>query len=202
MRDFSIAILAGGQSRRFGSDKSFAKIGEKCFFQICYEKALNITDDIMIIAKDLSKYPDLKNLRKIKDSLTIQTPLVGILTACQHAFCQTLFVWSVDSPFMDENIIKNICYSIGSHDAAIPVIYQKIHPLLACYNKRINGILENFLSKGNLKVLDFLKSIDVFYLNEEMLLPKENLRTIFANVNTKEDLNLTISQEHFEKNNS
>lgn len=190
MANFSIAILAGGMSRRFGSDKSFAKIFGKYFYEICIEKALNCSDDVLLVSKDSSKYPFIDRVRKIDDIVQdIQTPLVGIYTSTVFAEYDEVFVWSVDAPLLKVEVIKGIVERMESvDDACIPNIKGKIHPLIACYRKRISEKLKFFIKDGNLRVLSFLEQIKVNYIDESFFVKIDPDLRSFSNINTFDDL--------------
>lgn len=190
MKKFSIAILAGGMSRRFGSDKSFAYIGDKTFLERIVEISEKLTDDIIIVSKSSEKFSTLKTIRLVEDILPIQTPLVGILTALCNTKYDNLFVWSVDSPLTKPEIIKIIVDEMSNTNAAIPEIYGKIHPLIASYERSIMEKLKAFLQEGGLKVTDFLSKISVTYVKEDKFLHIDPDMSSFCNFNTQKDLQL------------
>ncbi|MEF3255364.1 MAG: molybdenum cofactor guanylyltransferase [Deferribacterales bacterium] len=189
MKNFTIAILAGGMSRRFGQDKAFAEIHGNTFISHIIKKAQRLTDSILVISKDKNKFADFKNINNIEDSLSTQTPLVGILTAMQNSTYNTIFIWSVDAPLVKTEIINTIIDNAGHYDAVVPLIDEKIHPLIACYKKSLVTTLENYLLEGNLKVTEFLSKIDVKYLTKEYFLPFDDHLLSFSNFNTPQELN-------------
>jgi len=189
MQNFSVAILAGGMSRRFGDDKSLASIYGKPFYKLCFEKASQISDDVMLVAKDTSKYPDLTGLKKVEDfSQTIQTPLVGIYSSLLNAVYDEVFIWSVDAPLLKAEIIKIIVENVEGYDASVPEISGKVHPLLACYRKDTAYRLHHFIENGNLKVMTFLDMIKTKYIDETYFVSTDPQLISFSNINTKEDL--------------
>ncbi|MGC8768027.1 molybdenum cofactor guanylyltransferase [Calditerrivibrio sp.] len=189
MQNFSIAILAGGMSRRFGSDKSLATIYGQPFYKLCFEKASRITNDVMLVTKDISKYPDLIGLKKVEDfSQKIQTPLMGIYSSLLNALYDKVFIWSVDAPLLKTEIIKTIVEKIEGYDASVPEISGKVHPLLACYKKDTAYRLQHFLESGNPKVMTFLEMIKTKYIDEQYFICTDPELISFSNINTKEDL--------------
>ncbi|ADR18426.1 molybdenum cofactor guanylyltransferase [Calditerrivibrio nitroreducens] len=189
MQNFSIAILAGGMSRRFGRDKSLAIIYGQPFYKLCFEKASRISDDVMLVAKDISKYPDLLGLKKVEDfSQEIQTPLMGIYSSLLNALYDKVFIWSVDAPLLKAEIIKTIVEKIEGYDASVPEISGKVHPLLACYKKDTAYRLHHFIENGNLKVMTFLEMIKTNYIDKSYFVCTDPQLISFSNINTEEDL--------------
>lgn len=195
MNKFSIAIIAGGMSRRFGSEKSFAMIHGKPFYLHCLEKAKLLSDDLMLISKNSSKYPEFNSIRKIDDLFPhIQTPLVGIYTASIYAKYEDLFIWSVDAPLLKPEIIKIISDNIKSYDACIPKIDDKIHPLLGFYKKSISEKLKALIENKLLKVTSFLDKINTLYIDNKFFECADPKLTSFSNINTPEDLNKIVEE--------
>ncbi|MCA1980219.1 MAG: molybdenum cofactor guanylyltransferase [Calditerrivibrio sp.] len=188
MNSFSIAILAGGMSKRFGSDKSFAMINGKTFIEILLENGKKLTDDIIIVTKNRDKFRFYDDVAIVEDLLPIQTPLLGILTGLYHARHDRVFISSVDSPLIKAEAIKIIIESMESFDAVIPDIDGKIHPLIAAYNRSIFEKLNIFIEKGNLKVRDFLSELSIKYIKSDQFLMVDPDLASFKNFNTKDEL--------------
>lgn len=177
-------------SRRFGTDKSFAELYGKYFYQICIEKASAISDDVLLISKDSSKYPFISGVRKLDDIISnVQTPLVGIYTATVFAKYDKVFIWSVDAPLLKSEVIKVIVEGMGEgYDACVPDIDGKIHPLIACYHKRVSERLKLFIDENNFKVMSFLDQIVVNYIDKSFFYKVDPEMISFSNINTIDDL--------------
>ena len=75
-------VLAGGKSRRFGSNKSEIMLKDKKLIDYTLEKLKTEFKKIIIISNDLN----FKNYTTIKDCIDGQLgPLVGVLTAMKWA---------------------------------------------------------------------------------------------------------------------
>lgn len=189
MSNFSCAILAGGQSRRFGSDKTLAKINDKSFTEILAEKLCRISDDVLIISKDSSKFDfNVEFCRFVDDEYEQQCPLVGIITGLKKCKYDTLFVVSADSPFLNINLVKEMFKLIKNSDVLLPVIDGKIYTLFGFYKKSSLNTLEYYFEKGVYRLLDIYDDLNVFYLdNLEFILKYDKEMLSFLNINTRED---------------
>ena len=60
-------VLAGGLSRRFGSPKAFAKLGDRYFYEIA-KTALEVhCDEVIVVTRQelLERFPDDVKLRQM-----------------------------------------------------------------------------------------------------------------------------------------
>lgn len=76
-------ILAGGQSRRFGSDKARALIEEKTLVVRVAEALAPTSAQVTVVARDAGQYEDL-GLTTIGDEVTGLGPMGGLLTALKR----------------------------------------------------------------------------------------------------------------------
>lgn len=90
-------------------------------------------------------------------------------------------------PLVDQEILTALLLiRKQNHEAVIPVIHGKIHPLTALYRRTLLPEIENLLANGNLRMMSLLEKIDAVYLNESHF--KDSSR--FANINKMEDLKI------------
>jgi len=74
-------VLAGGQSKRFGQDKSQVQLGEKILIDYILLEILDQFNEILIIANNDIKFLNSKKITKIEDYKKDLGPLGGVLTA-------------------------------------------------------------------------------------------------------------------------
>ncbi len=75
-------VLAGGKSKRFGSDKSSAKLGDKSLIEHTISKIENNFKEILIITNNENIIFNNNNIFLINDIIKgYLGPLVGVLTA-------------------------------------------------------------------------------------------------------------------------
>jgi molybdopterin-guanine dinucleotide biosynthesis protein A len=99
-------ILAGGQSRRFGEDKTLFPLKGKPCIQWVVEQAQRVCNRVFIVAKEPQKYSFLKGIELLKDILHGQFALAGLYTALSHTNQDKVVVLSADMPLIKGELIS------------------------------------------------------------------------------------------------
>ena len=137
-RDACAVVLAGGESRRFGSDKALARFrGEPLIARVVRELRNVGFNQVAIAAKEPEKYADAApGAELLRDVRPIQTPLAGLaagLRASRHAL---VFACAADMPFAaDAALIDALTAAIAGHDAAVPHAAGSLQPLCGLWCK-------------------------------------------------------------------
>lgn len=188
MTKFSVAIMAGGMSKRFGGDKTLAALSGELIYKICIKKALELSDDILFISKDLSKYEKDRNVRYFSDEHKVQCPLNGIYTALKHAENDYVFVISVDSPLFSVKSVIEMSKLLESQYALAPCINSKIYPLYAFYKKTCENQFLTYLNEEKYRLYSILQENNAAYLNDNFFIQINGSLDEFININTQDDL--------------
>lgn len=184
------AIMAGGQSRRFNSDKTMEEVFGKKLIQHTLDGVAVWSDALVVVAKDCGKYFFL-GVPCVTDLSEQQCPMVGILTALKY-FNSHVFVVAADTPLVNPEHAEKLLAACQGRDAAVPVINGKMHPLYAVYAPGLIPILEKQIADENYRLTAALDLSNVVYLYDSDILASENEKKSFININTKEDLEAAI----------
>ncbi|MGE4498271.1 MAG: molybdenum cofactor guanylyltransferase [Deferribacterales bacterium] len=187
----NVALLAGGQSRRFGSDKALALFRGKPLIEYISEKFVREGFNVSVISKDVTKYLNVLSgsVEHVEDIYEQQCPLAGIITALRH-FRAPVFVISTDAPAVPPAVVKAVLGSLDGYDTAVPDAFGKIHPLIAAYSP---GCLDEFAGRfdaGNYRLKDALEAVNTRYLNDEFFSALGFDGSIFSNINRREDMEI------------
>jgi len=189
MNKFSCAILAGGQSRRFGRDKTVAEINNKTLTEILANKLCKISDDVMVISKNNTKFSfSINNVRFLNDFTDNQSPLVGIITALQNAKNDKVFIVSADTPFLSLELVMFLYKFTDKYESVLTEINGKKNTLCGFYHKKTLKTLLDFFNKHNYRLIDIYAHINTIFIsdvNEIKMYDSELLS--FININTPED---------------
>jgi molybdopterin-guanine dinucleotide biosynthesis protein A len=169
-------IFAGGKSTRMGKDKALLPFGEhSSLSEYQYKKLKKVFHTVFISAKEDKFHFDCQ---VISDIYETSSPLVGILSIFETIEAlDSVFILSVDAPFVDESIINTIMQADNKDfDAIIAKSPHGIQPLCGLYKKSIVAQAELQYEKGNHKLQDLLGLVKT-----KIVLFEEN--TPFTNLN-------------------
>ncbi|WP_453990494.1 molybdenum cofactor guanylyltransferase [Bacillus nitroreducens] len=189
---FTGIVLAGGQSRRFGSHKAFAKLHQKYFYEYAIKALAENVDSLYIVS-----HPDLKEqfekqtpFQVVQDVPEFQGcgPLAGMFTVMKKGEANWYVIIPCDTPFVTDDLVKQLMSFTNdlSYDAIVPIIYERKQPLIAVYHARVVTKIERLLKKNFLKMSQLLEVCKVKYLTDQDL----DLQGMeFENINNQTEFN-------------
>ncbi len=176
-------ILAGGQSRRFGSPKTLATLGDQTLAEHAASLLAPSCEAIAVSGKDAGLSPAFPVLR---DPPGIpEGPLAGILAGLTWADANGLD-WLVttpcDTPLLPADFVSRLLAAARASGARLAVFSAEdgVHPLTAIWRPRLHLELSKALAAGHPPVHEFIESIGAAKVH----LPSQNL----LNINTPTDL--------------
>ncbi|MEK5040108.1 molybdenum cofactor guanylyltransferase [Sporosarcina sp. FSL K6-3457] len=176
-------VLAGGLSRRFGSPKAFAQLGNRYFYEVALEALKAHCDEVIIVTRQelLKCFPE--GVKAITDIIDYKGlgPLAGILSAMESVEADRYIVLPCDMPYVDEKVVGKL---LAQHEQAVTavVVDGRQHPLVSIWDRSMKGNLREVLANGQLRVMPVLASSGVRWINGGLLTDDE--RRVFTNVNT------------------
>lgn len=190
-------ILAGGKSRRFGSDKALTRVQEHYLIEFPLKILYKIFDEILIVTSSvllspiksaLSRY---KNLRIVTDIYPEHGALGGIYTALLSSGTPYIFVTACDMPFLNSKFIKYML-SIIENEKGIEVIIPKsrggYEALHAIYNVAIKNIIKNNLVVNKNKIIDSIANAHTYVIPYDDIKKFDKEERMFKNINTQQQL--------------
>lgn len=179
-------VLVGGESRRFGGDKTLFPIKGKRCVEYIIDALKCVCEELFLVGKDPSKYSSLE-VKFVKDAFADQGALIGIYTALRSAKTDRILVISADMPLIKPSVIK---YLLDNYREPITIycVKGKLYPLLGVYARNVLKDLEVYLQTGNKKAVEFIKKVGYHCITEEEVLQFDPELQSFINMNTKEDL--------------
>ena len=169
MLDVICVIFAGGKSSRMGEDKSllpFPPYDTLSEFQ--FQRLQKIFKKVYISTKEKEKFHFKANF--LEDIVTddIFAPTIGFISIFEKLQCEKVFVLSVDTPFVTEEIIKQIVQrDSDSVDATIARIAQGIQPLCGIYHISLLPFFRKMLEEDNHKLGYLLKKRKTNFIDFE-----------------------------------
>jgi molybdopterin-guanine dinucleotide biosynthesis protein A len=190
----SCIVLAGGESKRLGTDKAFLRIGGRVLIEGIVEKMARIGDEVIIVTNSPQKYGHLE-VRLVGDIAPGQGALGGIYSGLRAARSEYGLVVACDMPFLDLRLLRYMILSSPGWDVVIPRVGELIEPLHAIYSKECLQPMEQLLSAGCLKIVDFFPEVRVRYIEEQEVKLFDPQCLSFFNINMPADIEKAKSLE-------
>ena len=184
-------VLAGGQSKRFGEDKSQVRLGDKILIDFILSEIIDVFNEILIISNNDIKFLNSKKVTKIEDYKKDLGPLGGVLTAMKwikqnNKNYKWISTFPSDTPFFKKKNLQDFIKNINYKDSKLFFIKSndKRHNIFGLWSVELLERLEDaVMKKGERKVEVWANNVGVKTINMEF---KNN--DPFFNINTKEDL--------------
>lgn len=189
MHDLTIAINAGGQSRRMGRDKSFVMLGSRSSIEHVLARARSFGPyDVMLITNSPDDYAQF-DLPTFSDVIPDKGPLGGIYSALHHSPTEYTLVLPCDTPFLAPALFR---YMIGlaqpPHDVIVPSVDGYPQGLHGIYRRTCREPILRQLEQDRLKVIGFYDEVNVRYVAESEYGEFDPDGRSFFNINTPDDL--------------
>ena len=191
----SVAILAGGQSRRMGRDKAMLSLwpGGPPLLQLVVDIVAPLADDVFVVASGRPAYADF-GVRVVPDAYPDAATLGGIATAIESSRTDATLVVACDMPMLSAQLIRHLRDVPRDYDVLVPVlagesrqggrlVRQTLH---AIYRPACLPPIREKIDAGRLQVIGFFPEVRVREMSEgEVRRFDPDLRS-FHNANTPE----------------
>ena len=141
-------ILAGGWSKRYGSDKARADRGGRPMIQVVAEQAKHVAWPITVVSEENGKYGDL-GLDTIADDQPHLGPLGGLIAALRHCDQDRLLLLACDQPSLDDWLPTLAAEAARADIVAFKADEPALaHPMPAIYATALLPYAESLLGGG------------------------------------------------------
>jgi molybdopterin-guanine dinucleotide biosynthesis protein A len=186
----TLAIQAGGESRRMGSDKALLMfLGQPLILQPLHRLA-RVADEVIITSNPPEKYRFL-GLTPYPDLLPGLGALGGLHTALSVAGHPYVAVVACDMPFASPELFAvelALCRETGA-DAVIPRSESGTEPFHAIYRRdTCLPHIVNALQAGFRRVDSWFSAVNVYHMETEEIQAYDPKGLAFLNINTLEEL--------------
>ncbi|TXT54761.1 MAG: hypothetical protein BAJATHORv1_50012 [Candidatus Thorarchaeota archaeon] len=194
--DLTIAILAGGNSSRFRTEKPLALFHGKPLIQHMVEIARQLSENIIIVVSEESQQQAIAEMIKSENIVMdpdteVKSALSGAITAFEYAETPYVMLLPVDTPLAVPAMLRVLYQMIGNHGAIVPSWPSGyIEPLHAVYlAEHAYGVGLDLEDAGKYKMKDLLDGLrNVLYVSTAVLKQFDPDLVSFVNVNTENDL--------------
>ena len=177
-------ILAGGKSKRMGTDKALLEVDGSTLLENMIQKLQPLCSEI-IISSNNNEHANF-GLSVFKDEVKDCGPIGGLSTCLAKAKTDWSLVVSVDSAFIEPEFISFLIENIGESDAVIPVWDRGKEPLIALYSRSCLPAIKKMINNSEYKMHNLFRHLNVNFIDADTWVKK--FPQLFHNLNRPEDL--------------
>ena len=187
MKDTTGAVLAGGLSRRFGSDKSAAPWRATTLVETVAAVVSGVFDLTLIVVKDPAPFLRLERpgCSVVCDLRPEAHSLGGVSSALAHAATERVFVCACDMPFLNAGLVRGLAELGGGFDAVVPVWEGRLQPLCAVYGRACVPVIDHLLSQERARVQDVFDLVRTRVVTEEEIRAMDPQGRSFMDLDTR-----------------
>lgn len=186
----SVAILAGGHSRRMGRPKALLDFQGQPLLAHVLARVHDLGQETLLIANQPDLYASF-GLPCLSDLIPDAGPLGGLYTALSQArYAWTLLV-ACDMPWLNPALLRALIALALAEEECIAVVPRwQTYPeaLHALYHRHCLPTLRAALAAGRLKTSHYLEALPVRYVERTTITLWDPLGRSFTNLNTPADV--------------
>lgn len=148
-------ILAGGYSRRFGSDKALHPVRGATMIERVYLTLSSVLTPILISTRSKKQTYNLP-VKHVIDRYAGQGPLAGLHAGMKAVDTPWIFIAAVDMPLIEASLITTILdETTDDVEAVITQTGDRLQPLFGCYRVSLADAVEERLQAKMLSATRF-----------------------------------------------
>jgi len=190
--DVAAIVLAGGGSRRMGSDKSVLPWHGSTLLRRVTGILQRVADPVVVVAAPGHAPDPAPDVELAFDSVPGRGPLEGIAAGLRAVGDRrpAAFVAAVDMPFLHPAFAERLAALLGDAEVALPEANGHRHPTAAVYRTGVLPVLEQLLEAGSLEPANLFARVSVRIVEPQELAEPGSLE----NLNTPEDYRAALER--------
>lgn len=190
--DLSAVLLAGGESRRMGTDKAQFLFRGRPLWQNQLELLRKLKPaEIFVSARTDPKWRP-HDAAFVPDVPPSCGPLSGIAASLVKIGTDHLLALAIDMPFMTENYLRSICAAIEPGRGVVAKIDDRAEPLAAVYPCEAEIEFRSALAGSDFSLQKVVRHLVTSGKLLEISVTEQE-RRLFRNVNNVSDVDATIA---------
>lgn len=182
-------ILAGGQSRRMGRDKSQLLLENQTFTDRIAETLVEVAESVTLVGSRRTSQQTNSRYAVTPDVYPEWGALGGVHAALAACRSEWAIVVACDLPFVTAELFNYLASLRNGHDAVVPLQPDgRPQPLSSLY--RIEPCLQRateLIEAGKRRPLDLLELVNTRWVPFNELRNLDQAEKFFVNINTPDD---------------
>ncbi|WP_221565574.1 molybdenum cofactor guanylyltransferase [Alkalihalobacillus sp. TS-13] len=187
---FAGIVLAGGESRRYGTAKALEEIEGRPFYKIALEILQPLVEHIVVVA-----HPSLQSSIDEQEDVTVimddpefrgEGPLAGIYSGMKAYEAAYYLVLACDMPLMKQQVYRQLIslhFLLKTDCSIVPGTRNRVQPLAALYPSAVKPVLFDLLKNERRRLTDLLSRLECAYISYH----SHEMTRCFRNINTPAD---------------
>lgn len=185
-------ILAGGLSRRMGSNKAMLEWNGSSVLEQVIQAMTPAVNRIIVSAGTSTAAYNTLPYDCVQDNYPGKGPLAGLHAALEASETDWNLICACDMPLLESSFfegMKRLTESTQEHHVIVPRLAGRVHPLAGAYHRHVLPGLEQRLIDNQLKVTQWLEEIECRYVDMDELESAgvHDVAIQLSNMNTQED---------------
>jgi len=182
------AVMAGGKSRRMGTDKRVLTVGGQSMLSRVVHTVSSVCErTVVVVAQDESCLADTDfgpDTKVIRDAIPGVGPLGGLLTALSEPDASWVLAVAADMPLIHPGVIRLLWESRSGSRAVVAVGPRGREPLLALYHVSCRDTAQAMVGQRRASPLRLLEIVPTAEVQAEALRTVDPQLQSLLNVNT------------------
>ena len=179
----TLAILAGGNSQRFGEDKALARLDGKPLLGHILGRLEGLAAETLVVTNRPADYAQF-NQRLVGDVLPGRGALGGLHAALYHATQPWVVCLACDMPLVSRALVEYLLTLRAGVDVVMPRLNGLWEPMHAVWSRGCVGAAQAALERGERRMVSCLPGLKVRAVIEAEIDPIDPEHLSFVNVNT------------------
>ncbi len=179
-------VLAGGESRRMGSDKAFLPINGLPMIEHVIRALRTVCGHIIVVTNSPRDY-ERYDVEVAGDALNSRGSLVGLYSGLLQSSDDQNLVVACDMPFLSPGLLAYMARISADYQVVLPRVGDFIEPLHALYRRDLLPIIEERLRRDERRIRDLFTGLRIRYVTGTEIDAFDPSRRSFINVNTREE---------------
>jgi molybdopterin-guanine dinucleotide biosynthesis protein A len=185
--DVSAVLLAGGESRRMGTDKATFLFRGKPLWQVQLETLQKLRPKEIFVSARIDPPWRRDDVVFVADIPPSRGPLSGLAASLNRMSTSHLLALAIDMPWMSNRYLEFLCAQIEPGRGVLPKIGDRAEPLAAIYPRKALGEFRDALMGTDFSLQTLIRhQVESGKLHEIPVTDRE--RRFFLNVNEVSDL--------------
>jgi molybdenum cofactor guanylyltransferase len=180
-------LLAGGQSRRMGTEKATLLFRGKPVWQIQLETLRKLQPEEIFVSGRVDPLWRPGDVQFIADAPPSRGPLSGLAASLDRMNTSHLLALAIDMPSMSSKYLEFLCAQVEPGRGLVPKMVDRAEPLAAIYPREAAIEVRSALAGADYSLQTVVGDLVENGKLRELLVTAEDKR-LFMNVNALSDL--------------